>query len=224
MSIRSFNALYASAVLHKGSARVVEEDLPHPKSAAELRQLSDDRYLSVMSRRVFHAGLTHSVVDNKWLNFERTFYGFDPFRVAMMSDDDVDVLMRNTAIIRHLNKIKAVRANAVWMLDVIAEYGSFAALIADWDSRRIVELWSLLKKHGAQLGGMSASRFLRMVGKDTFLLTNDVVAVLKADGVIIKPPTSQRDLLLVQDVFNGWADESGRSLAEISRIISYTAG
>lgn len=202
----------------------VEAALPLPKTATALRQLSDDRYLSEMSRRVFRAGLTHAVVDSKWPQFEQVFYGFSPRRVAMMSDDELEALMHNREIIRHFGKIKAVRVNAIWMLDVIAEYGSFGEMIADWDSREIVWLWQSLKKHGSQLGGMSASRFLRMVGKDTFLLTDDVLAVLKADGVISKMPTSKRDLQAVQDVFNGWADESGRSLAEISRIVSYTAG
>ena len=118
--------------------------------------------------------------------------------------------------------MNAVRANAIWMLDVIREFGSFGAMIADWPGDNIVGLWQLLKKQGTQLGGQSGARFLRMVGKDTFVLTDDVVSVLKAEGVVEKLPTSQKDLARVQQVFNQWAEESGRPLAEISRIVSFT--
>ncbi len=62
-----------------------------------------------------------------------------------------------------------------------------------------------------------------MVGKDTFKLTRDVVAVLKNNGVIEKEPTSKADLLDVQKAFLTWQAESGRPLSEISRIVSFTA-
>lgn len=222
--MRSFQSIYDTAVLHKGSVEAVEEYLPKPKTAAQLRKLSDDRYLSELSRRIFRAGLKHSMVDAKWPAFEEVFFGFNPLRVAMMSDEALEGLTHNEAIIRHFGKIKAVRANAVWMQDVIREHGSFGELIAGWKSEQIVDLWALMKKQGAQLGGQSGSRFLRMVGKDTFLLTDDVVAVLKAEGVVEKLPTAKRDLQAAQQAFNQWRDESGRSLAEISRIVSYTTG
>jgi len=86
----------------------------------------------------------------------------------------------------------------------------------------IIGLWQWLKKHGNQMGGMSGSRFLRLAGKDTFLLTNDVNAVLKSMDIIDKPPTAKRDLVRVQEAFNVWREQSGRPLAEISRIISFT--
>ena len=41
-----------------------------------------------------------------------------------------------------------------------------------------------------------------MVGKDTFVPTDDMVAALKAQGVIDKAPTSQKDLAAVQAAFN----------------------
>ena len=220
--MRSFQSIYDTAVLHKGSVEAVEEKLPKPRTPAQLRKLGDDRYLSELSRRIFRAGLKHSMVDGKWPAFEEVFFGFNPLRVAMMSDEELEGLTHNAAIIRHFGKIKAVRANAIWMQDVIREYGSFGELIAGWEPEHIVDLWALMKKQGTQLGGQSGSRFLRMVGKDTFLLTDDVVAVLKAEGVVEKLPTAKRDLQAAQEAFNQWRQESGRSLAEISRIVSYT--
>lgn len=221
--MRSFQSIYDTAVLHKGGNAAVAASLPQLRSANQLRKLPDDRYLSEMSRRIFRAGLKHSMVDAKWPAFEEVFFGFDPARVAMMSDEALEALTRDPRIVRHFGKIKAVRSNAVWMLEIAREHGSFAALIADWPEAQIVELWTLMKKHGTQMGGQSAARFLRMVGKDTFLLSDDVVSVLKAEGIVDKLPTSKRDLQRVQDVFNQWRAESGRPLAEISRIVSFTA-
>ena len=79
-----------------------------------------------------------------------------------------------------------------------------------------------LAKRGAQLGGLSAPRLLRMVGKDTWVATDDVVAALKAQGIIDKAPTSQRDQAAVQTAFNQWHAESGRPLCQLSMMLAYT--
>ncbi len=222
MSLRPFDSFYATAVLHKGGEAQVEAQLPRPLSSKKLASISDDRYLSMLSLRIFRAGLKHSMVDAKWPAFEEVFFGFDPIRVAMLSDEELEGLMQDKRIIRHFGKIRAVRANAVWMLEVAAREGSFGRWIAGWPTEDIVGLWAQLKKQGSQLGGQSGARFLRMMGKDTFILTDDVVNVLKAEGIVDKMPTSQKALQVVQQAFNTWQEQSGRSLAEISRVLSYT--
>jgi 3-methyladenine DNA glycosylase Tag len=205
-----------------GSAAALEERLPQPRTAAELRSISDDRYLSTLSLRVFRAGLKHSVVDAKWPAFEEVFFGFDPEKVVLIGAERLENMMQDTRLIRHLGKLKSVPRNAQLVLDVEKEKGSFAALIADWPVTDIVGLWRYLAKHGNQLGGLSAPRFLRMVGKDTFIPTDDMVAALKAQGVISKAPTSQKDLALVQSAFNQWHEQSGRPLCQLSMMLAYT--
>ena len=81
-----------------------------------------------------------------------------------------------------------------------------------------------MKKRGAQLGGQSAASFLRMVGKDSFRLSPDVVAALKAQGIVDKMPTSKRDLQLAQNAFNQWQNQSGQPLSHISMLLSFTVG
>ncbi|MDO6422872.1 DNA-3-methyladenine glycosylase I [Saccharophagus degradans] len=223
----AFADIYKSAVIHKGGEDAVEAMLPPVSSASELRAMSDADYLSAISRRVFRAGLKHSLVDAKWPAFEQAFNGFDPYYCAMLSDDDLDVLMANKAIIRHLGKIKSVRENAQFVVRESKEHGGFGAFLAAWPVEHTIQLWLYLKKHGKQLGGNSAASFLRMVGRDTFMLTNDVLAVLRAHGVLVqavpKPPASQRDLFAIQEAFLVWHKESGRPLSHISRIMSFTA-
>lgn len=205
-----------------GSAEALEARLPQPRSADELRALSDDRYLSLLSLRIFRAGLKHSLVDAKWPAFEEVFFGFDPEKVVLMGAERLENLMQNARIIRHLGKLKSVPRNAQFMLDVAKEKGSFAALIADWPVTDIVGLWQYLAKHGSQLGGLSAPRFLRMVGKDTFIPSDDMVAALKAQNIIDKAPTSQRDRAAVQAAFNQWHAQSGRPLCQLSVMLAHT--
>ena len=205
-----------------GSLAALEARLPIPATAAQLTAVSDDRYLSLMALRVFRAGLRHSVVDAKWPNFEEVFWGFDPEKVVLMSAEHIERLMQDTRIIRHLGKLKSVPRNAQMLLDVSKEYGSFGAFLAQWPEHDIVGLWRYLAKQGYQLGGLSAPRFLRMAGKDTFVLSTDVVAALVAQDIVTKTPTSQRDLSAVQEAFNIWQAQSGRPLCQLSMLLALT--
>ncbi|MGP0172829.1 DNA-3-methyladenine glycosylase I [Pseudomonas sp. NCHU5208] len=220
--MRDYKWLHAFCLNRFGSAKALEAMLPQPRSEAELRALSDDRYLSLISLRIFRAGLKHSLVDAKWPAFEEVFFGFDPEKVVLMGAERLENLMQDARLIRHLGKLKSVPRNAQFILDVRREKGSFGALIADWPVSDIVGLWKYLAKHGNQLGGLSAPRFLRMVGKDTFIPTDDMVAALKAQNIIHKAPTSQKDLAAVQAAFNQWQAESGRPLCQLSVMLAHT--
>ncbi|MBG0847570.1 DNA-3-methyladenine glycosylase I [Pseudomonas chengduensis] len=220
--MRDYKWLHEFCLNRFGSAKALEAMLPQPRSDAELRALSDNRYLSLISLRIFRAGLKHSLVDAKWPAFEEVFFGFDPEKVVLMGAERLENLMQDARLIRHLGKLKSVPRNAQFILDVRREKGSFGTLIADWPVTDIVGLWKYLAKHGSQLGGLSAPRFLRMVGKDTFVPTDDMVAALKAQGVIDKAPTSLKDLAAVQAAFNQWQAESGRPLCQLSVMLAHT--
>ena len=221
--MKSFKWIYEHVQTHQGIDDI-ELLLPQPLSEEELAATTDDRLLSTMMRRVFRAGLKHAVVDAKWPEFEKAFFAFDPEKISLMSDEHLENLMQNDKLIRHWGKIKAVRMNAMMITEFAQQHGSFAQMIAHWPSDQIIDLWALLKKQGSQLGGNSGAAFLRMAGKDTFLLTDDVIAALKAQAIIDKKPTAKRDLQKVQDAFNHWQAESGRPLCQISRLLSYTVG
>lgn len=205
-----------------GGLAELEARLPQPRSAQALRALGDDRYLSLIALRVFRAGLKHSLVDAKWPAFEEAFFAFDPHKVVLMGAEHLERLMQDSRLIRHLGKLKSVPRNAQFVIDVARERGSFGHLIADWPSSDIVGLWKYLAKHGSQLGGLSAPRLLRMIGKDTFIPTDDLVAALKAQCIVDKAPTSQKDLAAVQAAFNQWQAESGRPLCQLSVMLAHT--
>lgn len=220
--MRDYKWLHEYCLNRFGSVAALEAMLPQPRSAAELRQITDDRYLSLIALRVFRAGLKHSLVDAKWPVFEEVFFGFVPEKVALMSAEHLERLMQDARIIRHLGKLKSVPRNAQFVLDVQKEKGSFGALIADWSVSDIVGLWKYLAKHGSQLGGLSAPRLLRMIGKDTFIPSDDMVAALKAQKIVDKAPTSLKELAAVQAAFNQWHAESGRPLCQLSVMLAHT--
>jgi 3-methyladenine DNA glycosylase Tag len=137
-----------------------------------------------------------------------------------MSDEAVEGLLADRRLIRHWGKLKSVRDNAAAMIAVIEEHGSFASWLADWPATSIVELWEALAKRFSQMGGNSGPTFLRMVGKDTFILTPSVTTALQRWGAIEAPAKSRKDRAAVQSCFNAWAQETGRPLCQLSLIIA----
>jgi 3-methyladenine DNA glycosylase Tag len=219
MTAPSFAPILEAARTRLGAA-ALETRLPQPRSASELKAVPDDRYLSRMSLRIFRAGLKHSLVDAKWPAFEEVFQAFEPRRVRAMSDEAVEALLGDARLIRHWGKLKSVRDNAAEMIAVAEEHGSFGAWLADWPGAEIVELWEALAKRFSQMGGNSGPTFLRMVGKDTFILTPSVTAALKHWGAVEAPPKNRKDRAAVQSALNAWAAETGRPLCQLSLILA----
>ena len=219
MAVPSFGPIVEAARTRLGTA-ALEARLTQPRTPAELKAVADDRYLSQMELRIFRAGLKHSLVDAKWPAFEEAFHGFDLRRVRAMSDEAMEGLLGNTRLIRHWGKLKSVRDNAAAMLALAGQHKSFGAWLAGWPGEDIVGLWEALAKTFSQLGGNSGPSFLRMVGKDTFILTPSVTGALKHWGAVTAPPKNRQDRALVQAAFNAWAAETGRPLCQLSLILA----
>ena len=221
--MKSYQWIYEHVVDRVGLTEL-ESRFDLVRTEHEIAGLSDNFLLSNLSRRVFRAGIRHSVVDGKWPEFEKAFFGFDPHKVALLSDEQLENLMQNDKIIRHWGKIKSTRLNAYMVTEYIEKYGSFAKFVAQWPSDDIVGLWAELKKQGSHLGGNSGGYFLRLIGKDSFILTEVVVASLKAQDIVDNKPTSKRDLAATQQAFNQWHQESGMPYSHISRLLAFTVG
>ncbi len=220
----SFADLFARAAARKGGDAALEAMLGAPATAQEVAAQPDDRWLAEMTRRVFQAGFSWKVIDSKWDGFEAAFDGFDVRRCAMMTDDDLDRLLSNKRIVRNGAKIRSVRENAAFLMDLAEEHGSAGRCFADWPAEDFVGLLDLLKKRGSRLGGMAGALSMRFMGKDSFVLSQDVVTALIREGVVDKAPSSKRDMAAVQAAFNAWMDESGRPLTQISRVLAFTVG
>jgi 3-methyladenine DNA glycosylase Tag len=139
-----------------------------------------------------------------------------------MSDETLEALLADSRLIRHWGKLKSVRDNAAAMITVAEAQGGFGAWLADWPGTDIVGLWEVLAKRFSQMGGNSGPTFLRMVGKDTFILTPSVTSALKRWGAVDAPAKNRKDRAAVQSCFNTWVVETDRPLCQLSLILAAT--
>ncbi len=221
-----FEIIRARAEENNGGPQGLEDRLAGitVKPPSEIAAMGDDRILSELSLRVFQSGFNWSVVQKKWPGFEEAFHGFDLGPNIFMSDDEFDEHLKNTAIVRHAKKILSFRDNAIFLSDLAKEHGSAAAFFANWPVDDLVGLWEVMKKRGSRLGGATGQYSLRFLGKESFILSRDVTAVLISAGVIEKPATSKTALKAVQGAFNDWKAESGENMTRISRIVAMSVG
>lgn len=217
--MRNFDEIYEIAAGRHGGVAALEAKLSKPASAKTLAAMPEDRWLAGMTQRVFNAGFNWKVIDAKWDGFEAAFHGFDVDRCAMMDDDWLDRLLQDTRIVRNGAKIQTVRDNAVFLTELRVD-GGVGRVIGEWPADDYIGLLDMLKQRGNRLGGATAQYFLRFAGVDSFILSNDVIARLIAEGVIDKAPTSKAAMKAVQGAFNTLSAQSGRSLTEISRVLA----
>jgi 3-methyladenine DNA glycosylase Tag len=217
----SWKSIEARAAKRVGGGPALEAELPRAKTRAALLRIPDSRWLAEMTRSVFQAGFVWRVIEAKWPGFEEAFDGFDPAKVARYSENKLAELKADDRIVRNPQKIRATRDNARFVCELTKEHGSVARFIADWPESDIVGLWRLLKERGARLGGFTGQFVLRHLGKDTPMLTDSVLRALRVEGVLEgKSASSQAAQRRIQEAFNGWREESGRSLCELSKILA----
>jgi len=223
--VPTYQNIYDIACRRKGSEAQLESLLVGPLSGAHLKVIPDATYLSALTKKVFQSGFVWRVVEAKWDNFELLFWGFDIDKLLMMPDEMLEQRAHDQRIIRNYRKVWAIRENAL-MIDLTRRHHqcSFAAFIADWPCDDIVGLWAYLKKHGNRLGGNIGPYALRALGKDTFLLTRDVEAYLREAKIIETGINTKSALSRTQQFFNDLQQESGRSLTELSRLVSLSHG
>ena len=223
--MKKFKLIRQAAEKRKGGAAQMRRLLPQPMSGAQLREVSDDRYLAQMTRCVFNAGFHWRVVTQKWPDFEQAFHQFDLGALLTKSPEEWEDYLNDSRIVRNWQKIQTVYHNAVMIDDIAQQYGSFGAFFADWSVRDQIGLMKLFKQQGSRLGGFTSQYFIRFSGKDSFVTTTDVVTALIANGVdIAENVSSQRDLGKIQDAFNHWHDETGLCYTDLSRILCFTVG
>lgn len=215
-----FATIEAAAAERKGGRRALAKLLPTPLSDDELRETADADILAAMALQIFRAGFVWKVVEHKWRFIEEAFGGFDPEVIAGFGAAEIDELLGDPRMIRNRAKVEAVRANAAWIVRTSSATGGFGRYLAAWPVEDVVGLWDDLADRGTRLGGMTGPFFLRVLGKDTFLLSPDVVKVLRREKVIRGEPLSQRNRRAAQEAFNVWRAECGRPLCQISRIVS----
>ncbi|WP_286821492.1 DNA-3-methyladenine glycosylase I [Mitsuokella sp. UBA4253] len=142
------------------------------------RSVHDDgKLFEMLLLECFQAGLSWECVLNKREGFRRAFAGFNLERVGAFTEEDVERLMRDTAIIRHRRKIEAAVGNARVFRDIQRECGSFDCYLWQWTEGKVVHecgpttsplsdaLAKDLKKRGMKfVGSTTIYSYLQAVG------------------------------------------------------------
>lgn len=91
------------------------------------------------------AGLSWSTVLKKREGYRLAFADFNANKVARFTDDDLETLIENPAIIRNKLKIKSAVINAQKFLEIQKEYGSFDKYIWQFvGNKPIVNKWNTM--------------------------------------------------------------------------------
>ena len=223
--MRSFDEILNLASEHHGSREALLARAENEFAASDYSSVPDDRYLAEMAKAVFSAGFSWKVIRNKWPGFEAAFDGFQPNRVAFYSDEDLDRLLSDAAIVRNGQKISATIANARFIVETAKTHGSFGAFLNDWPTDDQAGLLAHLGKHGSRLGGATAQYFLRFSGYDAWIASKDVCAALVREGVLDKPSaTSKTALKKIDAAISDLHAQSGLPRATISRVLALSTG
>ncbi len=222
--VEHFDQIYQRALARKGGAQQLQQLLGQPAGTAQLLAYQDADWLGAMTKKIFQSGFVWRVVEQKWPGFCEVFFDFAIEKILLMPDEMLAAKAQDPRIIRNLNKVLTIRHNAMMIDELARQHGSFSALVAQWPSQDIIGLWQLLKSSGARLGGNTGPYTLRAMGKDTFLLSQDVEAYLRAYQVIEGGLTSKTSLQKIQAQFNQWQQQSGLPLQQISQIIAFGMG
>ena len=218
--MEKFATIFHRAANRHGGEDALRAKLKDGLSQHRAESMSDDRWLSQFTKRIFQAGFNWQVVENKWDGFEDAFWNFDVARCARIDLDDMEKLTSDTRIVRNPRKIQSVPKNADMIRRMAAEKGSADAFIRSWPASDFHGLLDYLNKQGSMLGTNTACYALRFSGVPSYILSKDVTAALIHAGVIDKPATSKSAKKAVQDAFNQWSDESGENISWVSRVLA----
>ncbi|AVQ32966.1 DNA-3-methyladenine glycosylase I [Staphylococcus muscae] len=76
-----------------------------------------------------HAGLSWLIILKKKEAYQNAFHQFNPYKVAEMSDEDIDALMDFPNIVHHRKKLEAIVAQARGYIKIENEHGNFSEFL-----------------------------------------------------------------------------------------------
>jgi 3-methyladenine DNA glycosylase Tag len=211
-----FETIRERAVARKGLDHVEAQASPLAALAAD-----NGRVLSAISKAVFYTGFSWKLVDRKWPGFEDAFDRFDVGWLNIQPDEFWDDRMRDPRIVRSPRRVASIRRNAALVSELSTGQGGASDFFASWPEDDLIGLHSLVERRIDGLGWYGSQFVLRMIGRDTFVISPDLVAALKLSGVPLEGAgRSKRDRKVVQDTLLRWRDQTGRSLTYLSRVAS----
>ena len=130
-------------------------DVITPHSAAE--------YFEVLTRAVFQAGVSWKQIATHWDAYHDAFGAFDPARVAMFDELDIERVLATPGVLRMPRKVRATIANAKVFDEIEREYGGIKNYFESFKSYDT--LAKDLKKRFTLMGDMNVWYFLFRTGQ-----------------------------------------------------------
>lgn len=93
------------------------------------------------------AGLSWSTILKKREGYRKAFAGFDPRKVAKLTDRQLEKILQDPGIVRNRLKVYAARNNARLFLQIQKEFGSFNQYIWSFVNHKpIVNTWRTMRE------------------------------------------------------------------------------
>jgi DNA-3-methyladenine glycosylase I len=150
------------------------------------RPLHDDQLLfEFLILEGAQAGLSWELILKKRDGYRKAFHNFDPTKVALMSDEELEAQMLNTDIIRNRRKIFATRTNAIAFLTIQKEFGSFDRYFWTFvDHQPINGAWKTIEEIPAETPlSKQISKDLKRRGM-TFVGPTIIYSFMQATGLV----------------------------------------
>lgn len=100
----------------------------------------DDRYqFEMLCLEGASVGLSWKTIMHKREAYKDAFYNFDIEACAVMTDEELEMLLGNRGLIRNRSKIFSVRKNARVVKQIRVEFGSFDAYLWKFTDGKVID-------------------------------------------------------------------------------------
>ena len=124
----------------------------------------DNELFGRLILEINQAGLSWDTILKKEDNFRNAYDDFNIHMIAKYNSDKVEALLNNSGIIRNKLKIQAVIKNAIVIIQIQQEFGSFKNWLDENHPKTKEEWVKLFKKSFTFVGGEIVNEFLMSTG------------------------------------------------------------
>ncbi|URZ00334.1 DNA-3-methyladenine glycosylase I [Clostridium felsineum] len=103
----------------------------------------DDKYIfEMLSLEGAQAGLSWNTVLCKREEYKKAFHNFDIVYCSRLSDEEIEEIRENYKVIKNILKLRSVRNNAIEILKIQEEFGSFSNYLWKYvEFKPIINSW-----------------------------------------------------------------------------------
>ncbi|MDP4127114.1 MAG: DNA-3-methyladenine glycosylase I [Bacillota bacterium] len=103
----------------------------------------DDSYIfEMLTLEGAQSGLSWNIVLSKRENYKRAFHNFDIAYCSKLSDEELESIRAQYNVVKNLSKLKSVRSNALAIINIQLEFGSFSNFLWRYvDSKPVINNW-----------------------------------------------------------------------------------